>query len=280
MGNAEPKKRGLLTNYGEKLFAKLKTGVQIMREPHIHTGYEIYFCPENITQHSVICGLEYEHSYPSVIISKPYTLHSMSCLPDCKTDYRRYVIYFNEQTVTEMGINLFPSDIFDGRMGILFKLTEAEAEHLEGIAKYFFDDKNPLTELEMRIMLSFFLHRLYGYSKEDGVVGVGTSSYYVQNVLRYIAEHFSEDISSAKLADIFSVSRSKLDRDFHSAIGETPKTFIESCRLTYAKKLLSTDMDMKISELAELCGFSSDNYFYRFFKKHTGKTPAEYKKGK
>ena len=275
---ANEEKRSLFTDFGDKMIVKLKRGVQIMREPHIHTGYELYFCPEDITQRSVICGIGYEHSYPTVILSKPYTIHSMSCLENCTTDYRRYVVYFNEQTVSELGINLFPNDIFDGKMGLLFKITLDEAEYLETVMNFFFNSEHPLTEREEKLLLSFFLHKLYGFAKDGGIIGVGTSSYYVQNVLKYISKHFSENIDSAHLASAFSVSRSKLDRDFKNAIGETPKTFIESCRLTYAKKLLSSDDNAKISEIAELCGFASDTYFYRFFRKHTGLTPIEYKK--
>ena len=270
-------KRSLFTDNGDKLFARLKRGIQIMKEPHIHSGYELYFCPENIPQRSVICGIGYEHSYPTVILSKPYTIHSMSCLEDCKTDYKRYVIYFSENMVSELGINLFPSEIFEGKMGLLFKLDVKDAEYLETIIQFFVDKEHPLSESEQKLLLSFFLHRLYSLTKAGGIEGVGTSSYYVQNVLKYISKHFAEDIDSLHLATAFSVSRSKLDRDFKNALGETAKVFIESCRLTYAKKLLTADNGIKIAEIAELCGFTSDTYFYRFFKRHTGLTPLEYK---
>ena len=270
-------KDGLLSDKGEEIIIQSPRGVKIMYAPHIHSLYELYFCPENIPQHSVICGMEYDHAYPTAILSKPYTIHSMSCLEDCKTDYRRYVIHFSENMVSELGINLFPSEIFEGKMGLLFKLEPEDADYLETIISFFVDTSHQLSESEQKLLLSFFLHKLYGLTKSGGIEGVGTSSYYVQNVLKYISKHFAEDIDSVRLATEFSVSRSKLDRDFKNAIGETAKTFIESCRLTYAKKLLSSDENIKISELAELCGFTSDTYFYRFFKKHTGLTPSEYK---
>ena len=131
---------------------------------------------------------------------------------------------------------------------------------------------------EKTLVLSFVLNKLYTFTKNGRMVKVGTNSFYVQNVLKYISEHFSEDIDTAILAERFSVSRSKLDRDFKHAIGATPKTFIESCRIANAKILLGSDRERKVSEISELCGFASDQYFYRFFKKHTGMTPAEYKK--
>lgn len=272
-------KDGLLSDKGEEIIIGSYHGVKIMRAPHIHSLYELYFCPENITQKSVICGIEYEHTYPSAILSKPYTIHSMSCLEDCKTDYRRYLFYFTEEDANALGINLFPDGALDdGSMGVLFRLTEPQAEYLENVIKLVLDPAYPLDRREKILVLSFVLNKLYSFTRVGGMIGVGTNSYYVQNVLKYISEHFFEQIDTATLADHFSVSRSKLDRDFKNAIGSTPKTFIESCRISNAKQLLGSDKDRTVSEISELCGFTSDQYFYRFFKKHTGKTPAEYKK--
>ena len=272
-------KDGLLSDKGVEIIIQSPRGVKIMHAPHIHSLYELYFCPENIPQHSVICGMEYDHAYPTAILSKPYTIHSMSCLEDCKTDYRRYIFYFSEEDVSSIGINFFPEGALDeGSMGILFRLTPSEAEYIENVIVHTLSPEYPLDRREKLLVLSFILNKIYSFTKDGRIHGVGTNSNYVQGVLKYISEHFSEDIDTARLAEIFSVSRSKLDRDFKTAIGATPKTFIESCRLANAKLLLSSDHERKIGDISELCGFTSEQYFYRFFKKHTGKTPAEYKK--
>lgn len=272
-------KDGLISYKGEEVVIQSRRGVRIMHAPHIHSLYELYFCPENITQRTVICGIEYEYTYPAAILSKPYTIHSMSCLEDCQTDYRRYIFYFSEEDAESLGINFFPEGALDaGSMGVLFRLDESEAEYLESIVALALSEQYPLDRREKLLVLSFVLNKIYSFSQNGRMIGVGTNSYYVQNVLKYISEHFSEELDTSVLADKFSVSRSKLDRDFKTAIGATPKLFIESCRLANAKLLLSSDTERKISDISEMCGFSSDQYFYRFFKRHTGKTPAEYKK--
>ena len=270
--------RGLLSENDSTIKCVSKRGIQIMPAPHVHTGYELYFCPESITQRTVICVIEYEYTHPAAILSKPYSIHSMSCLEDCKSDYRRYVFYFDERVASELGIELFPDSILEESMGILFRLDEEESLFIENLISFCFGESFPLNDREKSLILSLVLSKLYTLTRDGRMTGVGTKTYYVQNVLKYISEHFSDDIDTATLAEHFSVSRSKLDRDFKTAIGSTPKTFIESCRLSNAKHYLVKASDMKIFEIAERCGFASDQYFYRFFKRHTGLTPAEYRK--
>jgi AraC-like DNA-binding protein len=246
--------------------------------PHIHTGYELYFCPEDITQRTVICGIQYEYTHHSAILSRPYTLHSMSCLEDCKTDYRRYVFDFGDGIAAKLGFDIFSGEGLDGKMGVLFKLSVAEAEYIERFIRVSFLEGNSLSERESVFLLSFIISRLYGLTSDGRTIGVGSSSFYVQNVLKYISENYDKQITAEMLAEKFSVSRSKLDRDFKNSISTTPKDFIETCRLTNSKYLLAYDHEMNIAEVAERCGFVSEQYFYRFFKKHTGKTPGEYRK--
>ena len=46
--------------------------------------------------------------------------------------------------------------------------------------------------------------------------------------------------------------------------------------MEYAKKLLVTT-DMKISEIAQKVGYTSENSFYAVFKKTVGCTPNQYR---
>lgn len=54
--------------------------------------------------------------------------------------------------------------------------------------------------------------------------------------------------------------------------------YINKLRVDYAKQLLQSNRDMKISIVSEAAGFSSEQSFYRNFKKFTNMTPAEWLK--
>lgn len=59
----------------------------------------------------------------------------------------------------------------------------------------------------------------------------------------------------------------------------TPKAYLSQIRLLEAKKLLITTNQLS-REIANAIGFSDELYFIRFFKKHTGLTPKQFRKYK
>lgn len=53
--------------------------------------------------------------------------------------------------------------------------------------------------------------------------------------------------------------------------------YIRERRLSIAKKLLISDFELPISEIAMRSGFSSFSYFNQTFKNYTGMTPGDYR---
>lgn len=252
---------------------KRYSGISIMHTPHIHNGYELYFCPERITQKCVICGVEYEYTHPAVIISKPYTIHSMSPTADCNTDYERYVFYFSDDDILTAPTVL--SDFLLGEsMGTLFILDSASADYLKALVDTTVGGDTPMPESDTSLFLSFFLKRLCTLTPPDKIINVGASDFYITAALRYLVEHLSEETTSESLARRFSVSPSKLERDFKRAIGMSSHEFLTACRVGEAERLLR-DGKKSVAEVSSALGFTSETYFYRFLKKHTGMSPGE-----
>ena len=52
--------------------------------------------------------------------------------------------------------------------------------------------------------------------------------------------------------------------------------FVNGYRIRYAQRLLYENPDMRLSEISEESGFSSEVTFYRNFKARTGQTPGEW----
>lgn len=267
---------GFLSDYGDGVKYDHFNFPSVMPSTHVHPQYEIYFCPENIEQITVVNGVEYRYKHPAVIISAPYTVHSMSSASDESGNFDRYVLYFGENTIQAFDSRLLPQGAFGKNMGRLYRLTEQEAESLREII-VLCNKSSPQAELEL--LAALFLNRLSALCPADRISKVGTPSFYIQDVLRYISEEFGGHIDVSEVASFFSVSRSKLDRDFKKSTGMTVHNYIDICRINQAKYLLRSKNKMSMRDIATACGFDSESCFFHFFKKSTGKTPGDYRKG-
>lgn len=247
-----------------------------MHYSHIHPQYEIYFCVDNVEQKAVINGTEFNFKHPCVIISTPYTIHSASCENKNAESYERFVFHYTEKAVDTFIPHFLPKDINIKNSALFFKLTDEQANILKKIILSSLPKSNEGREL----LLALFLNKLIEVSPIKDAVKVGTSFFYIQDVLQYISQNFSEPIDTNSISHIFSVSRSKLDRDFKRFTGDTVHGFIDNCRLNNAKYLLEYKTELSIATVAKICGFSGETYFYPFFKKQVGITPIEYRKKK
>ncbi|MCF8009611.1 MAG: response regulator [Halanaerobiales bacterium] len=97
------------------------------------------------------------------------------------------------------------------------------------------------------------------------------------DVQKYIENHFSEPISLATVADTFHISKEHLGRLFKQEVGDTLQNYIINKRITYAKMLLKKHTNLNIATISVMSGYPDLQYFYRVFKRKTGKTPKQFK---
>lgn len=265
---------GFLLDSGSQLKLEYYDQPSVMRYTHVHPQYELYFCPQSIRQKSVVNGEEHWCDSPCAILSTPYTVHSMSCAEPNSERYERYVFYFSEETVSCVDQRWIPDGFSRRSMGQMLLLNEEQARQLTDILALY---PHGGAAAERELLFLLFLHRLWTLCDSEHRVTVGTGSSYIQRVVQWIAEHFGEGVSTQMITQAFSVSRSKLDRDFKRSTGITVHEFLDVCRLNQAKYLLGRRSRPSVREIAARCGFSDPGYFYPFFKKHTAMTPEQYR---
>ena len=99
----------------------------------------------------------------------------------------------------------------------------------------------------------------------------------IRACLDYIDFHYAEDITLSCLASRFSVTDSYLSARFAEETGENLISYVNTVRIRYACTLLEK-LQLSMQKIAELCGFSSSNYFSRVFHQKMGISPTEYRK--
>lgn len=95
----------------------------------------------------------------------------------------------------------------------------------------------------------------------------------VGKALRYIRDHFDQPLSIKDIAGGIHISESHLRALFRTGNGGMPLgKFIRWLKFYTAIEMLGNS-ELKIAEIAERCGFSTQFSFSRFFKQRTGGLP-------
>ena len=101
----------------------------------------------------------------------------------------------------------------------------------------------------------------------------------IQMIIRYLGEHYAENVTLASLAEVTHFHTWYLSRYIKQKTGQNFLSILTGIRISHAAKLL-LETDLKNYEVAERVGIADERYFGQVFKKTYGVTPSQYRKAK
>lgn len=115
------------------------------------------------------------------------------------------------------------------------------------------------------------------YRMQDTNESSKRSKYYFDNVIKFMKEHYKQDIKLDDLASMTFLSRNYFCSCFKECTGLTVLEYIQKLRIEEACKLLK-NKELRISDVAASIGYIDIKFFNKLFKKITGKSPSEYRR--
>ena len=116
-------------------------------------------------------------------------------------------------------------------------------------------------------------------TEDEGVDNVlsDQDKHFMEELYKLMEEELSNsELDVTRITKMLLISRTKLYYKIKGLTGETPSNFFRTYKLNRAAELLKSGR-YTISEIADLCGFSTQSHFSVVFKKQFGVTPSEYK---
>lgn len=256
--------------------SRLRTADDKMSEHHWHPYFELFYVQEGA------CGM--------MIENEMYDLHTgdFVLIPPQTFHYTRYyfgpcrrgAIFFRKEDVEEEVQSLLPEkELFLGRVRILQTPQQAQAQ-MDTLLRRMVQEDQLDDQRSSPILKAMLQEMLLRLSRECTLPivpdRIHTTEQEIVRAARFMAEHYTEPITSRDIAAAAGFSPNYLSRKFRKATGFGLHEYLAFLRLRHAAQQLA-GTDLPITDIALQCGFSDSNYFKDAFKKNYGCTPREYR---
>ena len=155
---------------------------------------------------------------------------------------------------------------------LLFDLEKTLDEELDERSEYYQEIvRANLRNFWYRLLRVMPIDENPGFMKNRRITMLGD----FQNLLSFMEEHSSENITLEEAANMMHFSPSHFSRVFKQLIGIGFVKYLNIIRITQASELL-LHSDSTVTQIAYHCGFQNVRTFNRVFKEITGHTPSEY----
>ncbi len=244
----------------------------------------------------VIVVLEGECDYDIGIDKTAYHLSKgdmLFCIPSeifkinyISDDYKAKQIFFSLDFISVAGYNYKSNDILKSLSNnpsnviqqkealfrrLSFHIAELQRLNKPETSHYYFAEM-------IWHHFSLLIYEINNYFKElDITPNSSREEELTTAFFSLVRSHFKEHHDVQFYADQLFVTRKYLSRIIKKTMTQTPRDIINQVLLIEAKLLLR-NAAITINEVTGILNFSNQAVFSKFFKKHAGKSPSEYKK--
>lgn len=139
------------------------------------------------------------------------------------------------------------------------------------------DDHGQRAAAAVARQLVVYLRRSGGQSQFSRLLAAQSAdSEPIRELLSWIADHLTEDLSVPSLAARAHISERQFRRVFKREVGVNPVDHVETVRVEAACTLLETT-HKPIEEVARECGFGAPETMNRAFRRRLGTTPGDHR---
>lgn len=251
----------------------IKTTEWSMNDLHSHSHYEIYFLL-NGKRTFFLSNALYQLNQNTLVVIPPFTMHKTEGGP-----FER----FNINVASEY-LDPFQKEILDNSAKfIAIELDQTKMQQINQILDKIDNIKENYKHNE------YIKKSLFGYivlliseinSQNNIKKKIGNdinTPPIILKIIKYLTENYDQNITLEYLSKMFFLSKTTICKQFKNATNCSIIDFLLNVRLGKAKHFLSTT-NKNISQISDICGFSSENYFSLIFKKKVGLSPSSYRK--
>ena len=198
---------------------------------------------------------------PNVIHNRNQSMHCYSIFIEKKYFEERYLMYAES-------IPNFKEKAFEFCSDILKALNTYVFEYSKSMM-----NSDITLEAQTEIITHWLIRSIFGETLDMRAV---SSDYSLARAQHYMEQHYMENITVEKLANLGYMSKTTFNRHFKSELGITPIEYLIEIRIKMAKLMLKRK-ENPMTEIALRCGFGSSAHFSSCFQQHVGLTPSEYR---
>lgn len=264
----------------------LKTNQCQATKPHIHSFYQIIWFKKGMGKHTVDFNT-YDVFDNAVFFVAPNQVHCF----DQHTDYKGVLLHFNQlfliqdQSPLHFLLNCYLfNDPFQQHSchigteidGILDKCVSQMKDELENEETFGKEMilSNCLKSFLIQIQRSKnrFEHASHPFSPI-----LDEKREQLMKFISLVDENYKKGNSVSEYAQMLHISSRTLSDLTQQQLNKTPSQMIKERIILESQRLLLYS-NLNINQVGYRLGFQDASYFVKFFKKHTGVSPSEFKK--
>ncbi|MEV0796281.1 GlxA family transcriptional regulator [Kribbella sp. NPDC050281] len=139
------------------------------------------------------------------------------------------------------------------------------------------DDHGHQAAATVARQLVVYLQRSGGQAQFSALLaGQAADTEPVRDLLSWLRDHLTGDLSVAALARQINLSERQFTRVFKAEVGSTAADYVEAVRLESACRLLETT-NRTIEQIAKTCGFGTPETMNRAFRRRLDTTPGDHR---